>query len=248
MQTKIPKIIEGAFHEVINNAFKEKRHVDYLKNALKKYEEYKKFFEKVFIEIDKSSSGYIFRADYLSKKPVWRDIIISGNQTLEDLAEAIVFSMDWENNHMHGFGFSKGPINEKFNFFTSPYTIYAPGWEDDPSPTYKINQVKISQIDWKVYPKIQFVFDFGDGRLFNVVLKKTVSGMSNELEETFPQLIDQRGVAPEQYPELEDDESEEELESGEWFHEDCRLCKDLKNQGSKLQWFTDHPHKNTSVN
>ena len=248
MQTKIPKIIDGDFHEVINNAIKEKRHVDYLKNALKEYEEYKKFFEKVFIKKDKSSSTNIFRIDYLSKRPVWREIMISGNQTLEDLAEAIVFSMDWENDHMHGFGFPKESGDKKFDFFTSPYTIYAPGWEDDPYPTYKTNQVKISQIDWNVYPKIQFVFDFGDGHLFNVVLKETMPSMDNVLEETFPQLIDQRGVAPEQYPDLEDDKIEKELESGNWFHEDCKLCQDLKNQGVELKWFPDHSPKNKSAN
>jgi len=173
-------------------------------------------------------------------------MMILGNQTLEDLAEAIIFSMDWENDHMHGYGFPKKLGKKKFNFFASPYAIYAPGWEDDPFPTYKTNQVKISQIDWRVYPKIQFVFDFGDGHLFDIALKETLPSIGDE-GETFPRLIDQRGIAPEQYPGLKD-EFEKKLEDGDWFHEDCKLCQDLKDKGVKLAWYPDHPNKTKVVN
>lgn len=248
MKIKFPKIVAGDFYEVINKAIKENRHVDYLENVLKEYEDYQKFFEKVFIEANESQLIYVFRADYLSKKTVWRDIMILGGQTLEDLAGAVIFSMDWGNDHMHGFSFPKEQGKKNFDFFDSPFVIYSPGWEDDPSPTFKTNEIKICQINWELYPKLQFIFDFGDGHLFDIVLKQTVTNVENELEKTFPRLIDQRGIAPEQYPDFEDEFEGEEIKSEDLFSEDCKLCQDLKNQGAELQWFPDHPlHKKRVV-
>lgn len=239
VQTKIPKIIEGDFNEVINDAINKGRHVEYLKNTLKEYAQYKKVFESVLTDKNPSDQVYLFRVTYLNKKLVWRDIIIIGSQTFEDLAEAIIDSMDWDNDHMHGFSLPEK--QKKGYFYYTPFTFFADGWEDDPYPTYKSNQIKICNIDYNLYPKLRFEFDFGDGHMFKVHFKETRAAQKGESMRTLPKVLDQRGVAPEQYPPLEEDFEHEEHENKDWFHADCKLCLDLKNQGIEMQWYPDQP-------
>lgn len=237
MNSKIPKIIEGDFHAVINKAIKENRHTDYLKNVLKEYEEYKKVFAQVFTDKNPTGNIYLFQANYLLEKPVWREIAILGNQTFNDLAEAIIYSMDWENDHMHGF--SLPSKKNKGDFYYSPFTFYAPDWEDDPFPTYKSNQIRICDFNYDLYPKLDFVFDFGDNHEFEIILKKVDNARKNTQKE-FPLLVDQRGVAPEQYPDYEQDFDEKEIDDHEPYSDNCKLCQQLKTQGVEMEWFPDN--------
>lgn len=241
MQTKIPKIIEGDFQEVINEVIQEGRHVDYLKNALKEYAQYKKVFKQALTDKNPSDQVYSFQVTYLNKKLVWRDIVILGNQTFEDLAEVIIDSMDWDNDHMHGF--SLPDKQKKGYFYYTKFTFFAEGWEDDPYPTYKSNQIKICNINYDIYPNLRFEFDFGDSHMFEVRFKEIRESEKGENIKTLPKLLDQRGVAPEQYQPLKD----EEFANEDWFHEDCKSCQELKNQGVELQWYPDNPSSEKKV-
>lgn len=236
MKPKIPKIIEGDFHAVINDAIKKGRYVDYLKNTLREYEQYKKVFEQALTDKNPSDKTYLLRVTYLEKKPVWRDILILGSQTFEDLAEAIIDSMGWDNDHMHGFSLPER--QRKDYFYYTPFTFFVEGWEDDPHPTYKSNQIMICNINYDAYPKLRFEFDFGDSHMFEVHLTGIRKLQKGESVKTLPKIIDQRGIAPEQYPPL--DEDEDELNDQNWVHEDCKLCQELKNQGVEMKWYPDH--------
>lgn len=238
MPPKFPKIIEGDFYQVINKAIKENRHTDYLEKVLKEYEEYKSVFLQAFTDKNSAENIYLFQANYQLKKSVWREIAILGSQTFNDLAEAIIYYMDWENDHMHGFSLP-GKKN-RGNFYYSPFTFYAPDWEDDPYPTYKSNQIRICDIDYNLYPKLDFVFDFGDNHEFQISLK-TIDDVRKNRPEEFPLLVDQRGVAPEQYPDYESSIEEETVDDHDLFSDDCESCKQLKAQGVKMQWFPDSP-------
>ena len=196
---RAPKIQEGDFFQVINQAIAEKRHISYLKRIIKDYEEYKNEFESNFSENNTSDNIYVFRANYLLKKPIWRDIEIYGKQTFEALADILIYSMDWMNDHCHGFSFPERDSNNK-RFFSLKYTFYNDGWEDDPHPTFKSNQIRICDIDYQKNPKLRFMFDFGDGHEFDIEFKRTRNIAVEESGKNFPRIIDQRGVAPEQYP------------------------------------------------
>ena len=209
MQIKIPKIIEGDFRTVINDAIKKGRHVDYLKNALKEYDEYKRVFKESLTDKNPPDQIYLFRVTYLSKKLIWRDVAILGSQTFEDLAEAIIDSMDWDNDHMHGFSFPEK--HKRGYFYYTPFTFFADGWEDDPYPTYKSNQILICNINYDIYPKLRFEFDFGDSHMFEVQFKGMRELQKGETIKSLPRILDQRGVAPEQYPPLEEHYDDEEL-------------------------------------
>lgn len=198
-QTRIPKIQEGDFYKVINQAIAEKRHTSYLKRVIKDYEEYKNELESSFSKDNQTDDIYLFRASYLLKQPVWRDIEIHGEQTFEELADVLISSMGWMNDHCHGFDLPKYDSNNK-RFFPMRYTFYNDGWEDDPHPTFKSNQIRICDIDYKKNSKLRFMFDFGDGHEFDIEFKKNRKTTNKESIKNFPQIIDQRGIGPEQYP------------------------------------------------
>lgn len=195
-----PKIQEGDFQETINNAIKEGRHVNYLQAVLEKYGQYKEAFENVFTSKNPENNIYKFKATYLQKKPVWRDIELLGNQSFFDLAEEIIASMDWISDHMHGFDIP-GTEREPDPLMTgSSKSFFAPGWEDDPHPTYKTVEIRICDVDYNKLPKLDFTFDYGDGHEFKVEFKSMRKMGQKDNKTHFPQLVDQRGVAPEQYP------------------------------------------------
>lgn len=195
-----PKIKEGDFFSSINAAIKRGGHVHYLKNALKDYEDYRKVFETKFTTKNPPNDIYVFRFSYLSKKPIWREIAVLGNQNFDDLAVVAIDSMGWVNDHMHCFSFPElDTANRKL--YSLQYSFYAPGWEDDPHPTFKTDEIKINEINYKENPKLRFMFDFGDGHEFDVELKRIEKNQKSRKH--FPVLVDQRGIAPEQYPNYE---------------------------------------------
>jgi len=145
--------------------------------------------------------------------------------------------MEWDNDHMHGFSMKK--VFGKNQNPYSRFSMYSPGWEDDPHPTYKTDEVKIADINYKKNPQLYFVFDFGDGHEFNIELKKIEENMKiKDFEEPLPTCVDQRGVAPIQYPNYE-----EEGNSPCKLDDNCPLCQELKKSGSNLTWFPNEPNK-----
>lgn len=209
----IPKIKERNFYKIINEAIQEGRHANYLKKVLVDYEDYKKIFEESLTDKNSKEDIYCFKVEYLLKKGVWREIEIHGNQNFGELASAIVESMGWDEDHMHGFGLpipSKEP--EKRFPSLSKYMFYCDGWEDDPFPTYKSNQIKIYNIGYKKFPKLEFIFDFGDGHRFDIWLIRIHKNGSKFKTEKFPRVVKAEGVPPEQYPDYDEDEQEESFE------------------------------------
>lgn len=197
-----PKIQEGDFKEVIGKAISEGRHKSYLKKVLKDYSEYQRVFLESFSDKNPLKAIYIFRATYTRKHPVWREFAIFGYDTFCDLADAIIESMGWANDHMHGFSIKK--INGKIQNRYSEFSMYTPHWEDDPFPTYKTDEILISDIDYIKHPKWNFVFDFGVGHEFDIELKRIDEKLKEkDFDRPFPVCTDQRGMAPVQYPDYD---------------------------------------------
>ena len=194
-----PQIDEGNFYETINQAIAEKQHVDYLKQSIKEYEDYKEFFNDALTDKNPWNQVYTFKVIYLLKRPIWRIFEVSGLQNFNQFAEAIIDSMDWDNDHMHGFSLPDHK-QKNWQYYLSRYTIYAPGWEDDPHPTLKTDEVKIENIDYNKFPKLRFLFDFGDGHMFDIDFIGSREFKKKDCIDDFPKLTDIRGVGPEQYP------------------------------------------------
>lgn len=197
-----PKIQDGNFCQVTKQAMAEGRYDDYMKEVLKDYEAYKNEFDDNFTEANPPGAVYRFKVEYLLKKPVWREIEILGRQTFARLSNTIIDSMGWNNDHMHGFSFPDP--KDKSMLRPSPYTFFADGWEDDPHPTFKSTEIRICDIDYKKQPRLGFLFDFGDGHMFNIEFKGFQTNEKKAKAGDYPRVVDQRGIAPEQYPALEE--------------------------------------------
>lgn len=203
MRIKIPQIEEGDFRKHIDAAFRAKRHVDYLELVLENYGWYQREFSKVFSTVNKASAVYKFLVVYPDKKGLRRNIEMSGSHTFERFAKTIIKSMGWQNDHMHRFsipGISK-PRSGKFDFEAeTKLEFFAPGWQDDPFPTYKSNQIKICHIDYANHPKLDFIFDFGDCHEFEIIFKGVRDFFGPDELVKFPYISRYNGIPPEQYP------------------------------------------------
>lgn len=212
-----PQVEEGDFLEVIEKAIGEKRHVGYLRNVLKNYKKYKDFFAKQAFT-SKNPRGYIyqFKVIFREDQKVWRIIELKGNQNLEDLADSIIDSMYWCNDHMHRFTWPDEETNN-CKFCSSQYVVFynAEGWEDDPHPTLKTDQIRIDDVDYDKFPKLYFEFDFGDSHEFDIELKMIRGPKVGETKTSFPQILKENGEPPEQYPDYDNANSSKDFEDEE---------------------------------
>ena len=137
---EVDKQDESDFKQSIEKAISEGRHVDYLKDVLKKYAYYLKTFSGIFSSTAPKNDIYVFEAVNEYDRKVTRVIQILGSQNYEDLASHIIHSMGWVNDHMHGFdltGKKTLPDTLDINSAFLSLSFYAAGWEDDPHPYYK---------------------------------------------------------------------------------------------------------------
>ena len=207
LRAVLPILDEGDFYKSINTAIAQKRHVEQLRQYIREFEQYKKVFSEAFVPVDMlaNTEVFTFRVVYELKGPVWRVFEVLGSQTFNDLAEAVIESMDWDNDHMHEFSLPE-KRGKSLSYWFSPYSIYPQGWEDDPHPTYKTDEVCIAHMNYEKYPKIGFIFDFGDGHRFSILYRRRRPLKQTDDIDIMPLLIDQRGVGPEQYPRMFEDE------------------------------------------
>ncbi len=197
---------EKSFYVSINEAITRGDHVDALEDIVKEFEDYKLYMRDVFVKNEPAyEKVFKFHVEYLLKKPVWREFEIKGCQSLEELADGVIDSMCWDNDHAHAFFFPKEKGRGDFMDFHSPYSIDSRHLDNDQYPTYHSCNIRIAEIDYARFPMINFIFDFGDGHQF--ILKSL--GVRPEKKSDFmtfmPKMIDQRGVGPEQYPNFVED-------------------------------------------
>jgi len=199
-----PKINEGDFREVIGRALAESgedaRKIEYLNEVLRKYKEYQNFFNNVLINSKNDmNSVYTFKVNFIYDKPIWRDIEILGKHTFFDLAKKIIYSMNWQNDHMHGFAVPGEGERPDPLFTASALGIFSPNWEDDPHPTFKTNEIRICNIDYNKLLKFDFTFDYGDNHQFEVIFKNKREQNKKDKKCIFPKIVNSHGVPPVQY-------------------------------------------------
>jgi hypothetical protein len=141
----------------------------------------------------------IFRASLEPK--LYRDIELPGDRTLYDLAEAILRAYGF--NFDHAFGFFPKLTGNIFE--AKPrYELFADMGESDGSLSVK--RTTVVQAFPKAGRKMTFLFDYGDEWLFRVELV----GMGQKVPRArYPKILASVGQAPEQYPDMEDDEEED---------------------------------------
>jgi hypothetical protein len=126
---------------------------------------------------------YIFK---VSLGKVWRRIAIDHQETLEDLANVILYAFDFDKDHLYGFGFND-TSGFKREYF-SPMIDDADAFTDE---------ISLEELPLSIKASMKFLFDFGDRWEFKVLLEKVdPDGEKVEVAE----IIAAGGEAPEQYP------------------------------------------------
>ena len=146
--------------------------------------------------------AYVFEArmtQYAEGEYVVRRVAVSGNKTLLHLAQVILDAFDFDCDHCFGFygDINKHPGREQ----TEVYEAFVDaGAEPTNDQAQSVEQTKISSVFKAFGKKMLFVFDYGDDWRFIVELKE----IREESAEILPRVLNSVGIAPAQYPPLEE--------------------------------------------
>ncbi len=100
--------------------------------------------------------------EFARKNPVIsRTIQIRGDQTLEDLHQAIFDAFDRTDEHMYEFQFGEGPMDPKGARYVLPGAFETAKGEENP-PVGRVDRTRIDSLGLEVGRSFGYWFDFGD--------------------------------------------------------------------------------------
>jgi len=120
-------------------------------------------------------------------KSISRTIEIRGDQTLDDLHEAIFDSFEREDAHLYQFQFGKKPFDRKGPNY---------GISESPDEEGDARDTKLDDLGLKNDRVFGYWFDFGDDWFHQVVVEKVQQAIPTV---KYPRIIKKRGAAPPQY-------------------------------------------------
>ena len=139
-------------------------------------------------------------------RDLWREIEIAANQTLGALGEAIPLAFGFDDPHLWAF-FLSGKLWDRATEYALDST---PDIFDGSRPRAarraRIREVPLPGAAGK--KEFLFLFDYGDQWHFGVKLVRTSETVAPGAQ--YPRVIASRGDAPPQYPQLDEDDWDEE--------------------------------------
>ncbi len=148
----------------------------------------------------------IIRAKLMGDKRTYRDIEIPENQSLYNLAEAIVAAFDFDFDHAFGFysglGWDYYDSKIRYELFTDMEMENAGMDSGDQPEAGSVKQTKISRAFTELKQKMQFLFDYGDEWRFEIEVRDFAVKTKGV---KYPRILAAKGASPEQYPDWEDD-------------------------------------------
>ena len=140
--------------------------------------------------------------EFVEKNPVIsRTIEIRGDQTLEQLHDAIFSAFERWDEHMYEFQVGgKGPMDRKARRYVLPM-----GGEsfDDQKPAGVVTETTIDALGLKMDQAFGYWFDFGDDwwhQIVVVAIRDATAGAK------YPKVTAKTGDSPPQYPDCDDED------------------------------------------
>jgi hypothetical protein len=135
---------------------------------------------------------------FVRKNPVVsRTIQIRGDQSLEDLHQAIFDAFGRWENHMYEFQFGEGPMDPKAPRYVLPGAFEMDPGEANP-PAGRVDQTRIDSLGLEVDRSFGYWFDFGDDWWHQI----NVEAIENKVPGgKFPKVTKRVGKSPPQYAE-----------------------------------------------
>jgi hypothetical protein len=137
---------------------------------------------------------------FIKKNPVVsRTIQIKGDQTLQDLHDAIFDAFGRWEEHMYEFTFGKGPMDPEAKRYVLPSALEIQQEQPNP-PIGRVDRTTVGSLGLKVDDRFGYWFDFGDDwwHQINVtrIDEKTPRGK-------YPKVTKKVGKSPPQYADEE---------------------------------------------
>ncbi len=129
-------------------------------------------------------------------KVISRMIEIRGDQTLEDLHQAIFRAYDRWDEHLYEFQFGKRPFDPKGPNYGLPDPSAGPGRDGD------ARTKRLDALDLKPGRVFGYWFDFGDDWFHQVQVERVEQAIPTV---TYPRVIKRVGKSPPQYADEEDE-------------------------------------------
>lgn len=130
---------------------------------------------------------YRFHVALAWKPDVWRRIELRGDQTLDELHEAIQEAFNWDNDHLYSF-FLSGEAWDTETEYVSPYA-------DD---GHHANAYRLEHLPLKAGQTILYLFDYGD-ELEHIVKLEAVLPGAVEKRKKYPRITERGGRSVPQY-------------------------------------------------
>jgi hypothetical protein len=145
-------------------------------------------------------SGPITQEFAKKNRTICRTIEIRGDQTLEDLHEAIFDAFDRDDPHMYEFQFGSRPMDPK-----GPRYVMPEAADDgiDPPPAGITTETTIDDLDLKVGRTFGYWFDFGDDWHHQIDVVSITEGPETG---EYPRVTQRIGESPPQYNYTDEEE------------------------------------------
>jgi len=148
----------------------------------------------------------VFKVALAGRKNVWRRIALRGTQTLDDLHEAIFDAFDREEEHLYSFYFPKPGSTGRARIrdaeeYTCSYAADELG--------AKSTEVKLTSLGLTPRRKFYYLFDFGDEWWHEITVEQTDAPAEKG---KYPRVLERHAVSPPQYPDLDEEDWEEDDE------------------------------------
>lgn len=131
---------------------------------------------------------YRFHVALEWKPDVWRRIEMRGDQTLEDLHDAIQDAFGWDNDHLYSFYLSGKAFDERTEY-CSPYA----------DCERHVSSYRLENIPLKPRKKLLYLFDYGD-ELRHTVTVEAITRGGVEPRKKYPRIAERHGRNVQQYP------------------------------------------------
>ena len=146
------------------------------------------------IEPEKLTSVHAWVLSVKLGKGCYRHIQIPKTETLADLADVILWSFDFINDHAHAFFMDNVAWSDADSYYVS---FVSEDSEERYTENVHLDILSVKQ-------KFKFIFDFGDDWRFECQVLREIEAEDEETD-----IIREVGTPPEQYPSYDDFDDEE---------------------------------------
>lgn len=145
----------------------------------------------------KSDAEFVFTVKLKRANRIWRTIAMRGDQTLDDLHEAIFHAFDRFDPHLYSFYFPRAPRRRGSNVTQPKEYVSALSFQGSSGAerTFNAAASKIDGLGLKIGQTFEYLFDYGDMWWH----EGTVEQIAAVSRPRYPERVASHGQSPPQY-------------------------------------------------